>query len=139
MFGDIQLEDERVRLVNSGYFSEQEVFRQLDRKMTDKVLPTDIINFLGVHRIATNERECQYLIWLTGSSEPYLSHNQYITNYQGSSVTSLMDRMTTFLPCRAQGLEVGYCLLMNCSRTTAKGKLLNFFKRKSSTIAPLRN
>jgi len=40
----------------------------MDRKMTDKVAPVDIINFLGVHRIASNERECQYLIWLTGSN-----------------------------------------------------------------------
>ncbi len=52
------------------------MFRQIDRKMTDKVYPQDLINFLGVHRIAANERECQYLIWLTGSRESFLSHQQ---------------------------------------------------------------
>lgn len=64
--------------MQSGYFNEYEVFQQLDRKSNDKVLPQDLINFLGVHRIASNERECQYLIWLAGSPEPHLSHSQYL-------------------------------------------------------------
>ena len=40
--------------MSSGYFNDQEVFRQIDRKNTDKVFPQDLINFLGVHRIASN-------------------------------------------------------------------------------------
>ncbi len=31
-----------------------EVFKQIDSKMTDKIYPQNIINFLGVHRIASN-------------------------------------------------------------------------------------
>ncbi len=62
--------------MSSGYFNDQEVFRQIDRKNMDRVHPQDIINFLGVHRIASNERECQYLIWITGSLEPYLNYSQ---------------------------------------------------------------
>lgn len=73
----MQLEDLKTNLVNMGSINDVEVFRQMDRKLTDKVYPQDIINFLGVHRIATNERECQYLIWLAGSNDPYLTHNQY--------------------------------------------------------------
>lgn len=72
----IKLEDERARLSQSGYFNDQEVFRQVDRRETDRVQPQDIINFLGVHRIAANERECQFLIWTAGSTEAYLTYAQ---------------------------------------------------------------
>lgn len=44
------------------------MFMQLDRKMLDKVYANDLINFMSVHRIAASERECQYIIWLTGSN-----------------------------------------------------------------------
>lgn len=54
--------------MSSGYFNDQEVFRQVDRKNNDKIFAQDLINFLGVHRIASNERECQYLIWIAGSN-----------------------------------------------------------------------
>lgn len=43
-------------MINSGYFNEQEVFAQIDRKMLDKITCIDLINFLSIHRIAVSER-----------------------------------------------------------------------------------
>jgi hypothetical protein len=88
-----QLEDERARLTQSGYFNEQEVYRQIDRRETDRVQPQDIINFLGVHRIAANERECQFLIWTAGSNEPHLNFSQYPQYHPDSRTTSPTDTL----------------------------------------------
>jgi len=42
--------------MNSGYFNDEDVFSRMDAKYTGKIFPTDIIDFLGVHRIAASER-----------------------------------------------------------------------------------
>jgi hypothetical protein len=102
----MQLEDERARLTQSGYFNDQEVFRQVDRRETDRVTPQDIINFLGVHRIAANERECQFLIWTAGSSESYLTYAQYLTFHLGTVTTSPTAIPKTCSRCRARALAV---------------------------------
>ena len=60
--------------------------------MTGQATPQDLVNFLGVHRIAANERECQYLIWLSGSKQPTMSLDQfthYITNGRPDQLPSM--------------------------------------------------
>ena len=92
-------------MAHSGYFNDQEVYRQVDRRDSDRVQPQDIINFLGVHRIAANERECQYLIWSAGSNEPHLAHAQYLPVHAALPATSPTATPKPSKTCRAQASE----------------------------------
>lgn len=129
----MQLEDERARLTQSGYFNDQEVFRQVDRRETDRVQPQDIINFLGVHRIAANERECQFLIWTAGSNEPYLTFAQYFFPHPDSPITSPMAIQNPSITCRAQASQAASCQLTNCCGITVSGSWQSCGRRRSST------
>ena len=64
----MQLEDLRTSLMASLQMNESDLFAAIDRRRNDRVVAEDLIQFLGVHRVAANERECSFLIWIMGAS-----------------------------------------------------------------------
>lgn len=93
-YSQLELEDERVKLITTSSLPLEDIYRQIDRRLTGQATPQDIVNFLGVHRIAANERECQYLIWLAGSKQPTLSLDQfahYLTNGRPDQLPSMQN------------------------------------------------